>query len=122
MGTLDAVKNKTIETVLMKGTDMLMDDPDKNLPRILGLVKTLKGFGDSTSDHQLELALKIGALLEDPDNNWRKLIDKIRGLDRDLVKLFVKNFFVNSVIIGGNRQLVVIAVAVLGDGVAEEGQ
>ena len=105
MGVLDSVKAKAIEAVVLKGTDMLIDDFDGNLPKVLDMVNKLSGMADSTTDHQRDLLNKFShEYFMDPENNWRILIDKVRGLDRETVELFVKNFFVNSVVIGGNRQ------------------
>ncbi|MCH3943349.1 MAG: radical SAM protein [Atopobiaceae bacterium] len=104
MPTLDAIKNKAIEAALMKSTDMLIDDFDKNMPRVLTTVSRFAGMGDTVNDHQLQLFNKVATMLEDKDNNWRQLVDKVRGCDRDMVRLFVRNFFMNSVVAGGNRQ------------------
>jgi hypothetical protein len=105
MGLADSMKAKTVAAMVKKGTDMLIDDFDGNLPKFLDMVNKVSGFGDETTDHQRDLLNKFShEYFMDPENNWRILIDKIRGLDRETIELFMNNFFVNSVVIGGNRQ------------------
>ncbi len=104
MAVFDLLKKKTIEAAIDKGVDMLIDDFDANLPKVVDMLNKLSGMGDNVNDRQLAVFNKVVPLLEDPNNNWRILVDKVRSLDRDMVHLFVRNFFVYSVIEGGNRQ------------------
>ena len=105
MTKIDEMKSKAISAAVMKSYDLLMDDMDKNIPRVESIINKFAGMGDNINDAQLALFNMAMDYMKDPDNNWRQLVDKVRfDVDRDASRTFVQNFFVNSVTIGGNIQ------------------
>jgi len=105
MGFIDKAKGKAIEVAANKAIDMLYEDFDGNLPKVEKLINKFSGEGDSVNEAQLNLFNMVAGYMKDPDNNWRRLVDNvIANVDREVVRTFVINFFVNSVTIGGPRQ------------------
>ncbi len=105
MAFFDSVKGKAMSIAVNKAFDMLYDDFDGNLPKVVNLINKFQGQGDDINEAQLRLFNMVVGYMKDPDNNWRKLADNvINNVDRELARTFVQNFFVNSVTIGGAVQ------------------
>lgn len=105
MAFFNKVKGAALSVAVDKGIDMLYDDFDGNLARVSGMINRFSGQGDEINESQLRLFNMVMGYMRDPDNNWRRLVDHIiADIDPDVVKTIVKNFFVNSVTIGGARQ------------------
>ena len=105
MPAITSIKAKAIGIAVGQGVNMLYDDFDGNLPKVESLINKFAGSGDSINDAQLRLFNMVQGYMKDPTNNWRRLVDNIiNNVDKDVVKTFVHNFFVNSVTIGGARQ------------------
>ena len=105
MPAFTSIKAKAIGIAVDQGVNMLYDDFDGNLPKVESLINKFAGSGDSINDAQLRLFNMDMGYMKDPTNNWRRLVDNIiNNVDKDVVKTFVHNFFVNSVTIGGARQ------------------
>ena len=105
MPAFTSIKAKAIGIAVDQGVNMLYDDFDGNLPKVESLINKFAGSGDSINDAQLRLFNMVMGYMKDPTNNWRRLVDNIiNNVDKDVVKTFVHNFFVNSVTIGGARQ------------------
>ena len=105
MPAFTSIKAKAIGIAVDQGVNMLYDDFDGNLPKVESLINKFAGSGDSINEAQLRLFNMVMGYVKDPTNNWRRLVDNIiNNVDKDVVKTFVHNFFVNSVTIGGARQ------------------
>lgn len=105
MAALDQVKAKAISVAVNTAIDMVYEDFDGNLPKIRSILNRFMGSGDEINDAQLRLFNMVMDYLETPGNNWRQLVQNvIATVDKDIVRTFVVNFFVNSVTIGGNIQ------------------
>lgn len=78
----------------------LESDPDKNFPKILDWIE--KFDKNNTISIQLKA---FRTVLDNPDNNWYKLIKSLwTDLDSDVRKTLFKNFVINSAVIGLQRQ------------------
>ena len=105
MAFFDKIKGAALGAVADIGINMLYEDFDGNLPKVAGMINRFQGQGDAINEAQLRLFNMVMGYLRDPENNWRRLVDHvIADVDRKVVKKIVKNFFINSVTIGGARQ------------------
>lgn len=78
----------------------LESDPDKNLPKILNWLE--KFDKNNTISTQLKV---FHTVLDNPDNNWYKLIKSLwTDLDSDVRKTLFENFVINASVIGLQRQ------------------
>ena len=77
--------------------DYISGDPEKNLPKLLGLIE---GLGWDKS--QTEVFRKI---LDNPDNVWhRYLMGLWRDIDNDILKATFRNFGLNATLFGYAEQ------------------
>ena len=75
-------------------------DPEKNIEKIIDWVDRFAG--DSFAKQR---GYFRKYLVDDPESNWRKLVVRLlRDTDKDIVKTFFRNFFLNANIIGWERQ------------------
>ena len=96
MGT---IKNKAIEIAIKQGLEKIKEDPDKNLPKLIEIIK--KFDKDNMWASKYEFLEKI---TKDKDNNWNKYIRNIlEDIDDDIIEKFLCNFIVNSAIKGISR-------------------
>ena len=78
----------------------LDEDPDKSLPKILDWVESFAKAG--RFEGMLE---PFHAILEDPDNNWNRLIRSLwTDIDPAVRKVVFENFIINTALIGLPRQ------------------
>jgi len=96
MGT---IKNKAVEIAIKQGLEKIKEDPDKNLPKLIEIVK--KFDKDNMWESKYEFLEKIS---KDKDNNWNKYIRNIlEDIDDDIIEKFICNFIVNAAIKGISR-------------------
>lgn len=101
MGLMDRVK-KTGMSIMY---DYLDKDPDRNLPKIMDWVDQFAG-----KDVFAAARKQARRVIEDPDNNWYRLIKSLwTDIDDGVRKTLFENFIVNSALIGfpkecGNRE------------------
>ena len=92
MGLMDRVK-KTGMSIMY---DYLDKDPDRNLPKIMDWVDQLAG-----KDVFAAARKQARKVIEDPDNNWYRLIKSLwTDIDDGVRKTLFENFIVNSALIG----------------------
>ena len=78
----------------------LDEDPDKSLPKILDWAE--KFDKDGRNAHLLK---PFHTILDNPDNNWNRLIKSLwTDIDPDVRKVVFENFVVNTALIGSPRQ------------------
>ena len=92
MGLMDRVK-KTGMSIMY---DYLDKDPDRNLPKIMDWVDQFAG-----KDVFAAARKQARKVIEDPDNNWYRLIKSLwTDIDDGGRKTLFENFIVNSALIG----------------------
>ena len=92
MGLMDRVK-KTGMSIMY---DYLDKDPDRNLPKIMDWVDQFAG-----KDVFAAARKQARRVIEDPDNNWYRLIKSLwTDIDDGVRKTLFENFIVNSALIG----------------------
>ncbi|MBO4365781.1 MAG: radical SAM protein [Eggerthellaceae bacterium] len=105
MSILESVKSKAVSAAVMKAYDMLCEDFDGNLPKVVAMINRFRGQGDYGNEVTLNSFNMVAEKLADREGNWRQLLDYVMAeIDPDMARLFLQNFFVNSVAIGMNRQ------------------
>ena len=83
-----------------KALAFLDGDPDKNIPKLLDWVDKF-----DKKDEWLTQRNAFRTVIENPDNNWYRLIKSLwTDIDDGVRKAFFENFIVNSNLIGGPRQ------------------
>ena len=105
MAFFETVKAKAVDAATMKCYNMLREDFDGNLPKVIKILNGFAGQGDEGNDVTLGSFNMVASHLQDPKSNWRALADHIvNDIDPECTRTFVRNFFVNGVVIGMNRQ------------------
>lgn len=105
MGLLESTKAKAISAAGVKAYNMLAEDFDGNLPKVVKLINSFAGQGDAGNQVTLNSFNMVAEHLSTPGDNWRELALRIRDeVDPECARTFISNFFVNSVVIGMNRQ------------------
>ncbi len=85
---------------LNKAISMVDSDPDKNIPRLVDLVKKLDR--DHVNKGEFEA---IDAVIKDPNNNWYRFMKSLwSDIDDGARKTLFKNFVINAATIGSTRQ------------------
>ena len=75
-----------------KALSYLDGDPDKNIPKLLEWVDKF-----DKKDEWLTQRNAFRAVIENPDNNWYKLIKSLwTDIDDGVRKVFFENFIINS--------------------------
>lgn len=83
-----------------KALSYLDGDPDKNIPKLLEWVDKF-----DKKDEWLTQRNAFRAVIENPDNNWYKLIKSLwTDIDDGVRKVFFENFIINSNLIGAPRE------------------
>ena len=96
---MGAIKNKAIEIAIKQGLEKVKEDPDKNLPKLVEIVK--KFVKDNMWESKYQFLEKV---TEDRDNNWNQYIRNIlEDIDDDIIEKFLCNFIINSAIKGISR-------------------
>ena len=96
---MGAIKNKAIEIAIKQGLEKVQEDPDKNLPKLVEIVK--KFDKDNMWESKYQFLEKV---TKDRDNNWNQYIRNImEDIDDDIIEKFLCNFIVNSAIKGISR-------------------
>ena len=96
---MGAIKNKAIEIAIKQGLEKVKEDPDKNLPKLVEIVK--KFDKDNMWESKYQFLEKV---TKDRDNNWNQYIRNImEDIDDDIIEKFLCNFIVNSAIKGISR-------------------
>ncbi len=87
------VKQYMTKTIASNVFDFISGDPEKNMAKILGLMESL-GWNKKQAD-------TFRSIVDDPDNNWHKLvIDVWRSTDREVLKTVFLNFVLNATLFG----------------------
>lgn len=85
---------------LNKAISMVDSDPDKNIPRLVDLVKKLDR--DHVNKGEFEA---IDAVIKDPNNNWYRFMKSLwSDIDDGARRTLFKNFVINAATIGSTRQ------------------
>lgn len=85
---------------LNKAISMVDSDPDKNIPRLVELVKKLDR--DHVNKGEFEA---IDAVIQDPNNNWYRFIKSLwSDIDDGSRRVLFENFVINAATIGSTRQ------------------
>lgn len=96
MGFLETIKKAGLNKVL----DYFDKDPETNIPKIMGWIKTFDRSGRFDKVYK-----GIEEVTQDPNNNWNKLIKSIwTDFDRDVRRTTFRNFLVNSAILGNDQR------------------
>lgn len=78
----------------------LDEEPDKSLPKLLDWAEQW-----DKNDSFGHMFRPVRAILEDPDNNWNRLVKSLwTDIDQEVRKVFFENFIVNASLIGKTRQ------------------
>ncbi len=85
---------------LNKAISMVDSDPDKNIPRLVELVKKLDR--DHVNKGEFEA---IDAVISDPNNNWYRFMKSLwTDIDDGARRALFENFVINAATIGSTRQ------------------
>ena len=83
-----------------KALDYVGEAPEKSLPKLLAWADKF----DKDNIHK-EARAAFHTILDNPDNNWYRLIKSIwTDIDSEVRKVFFENFIVNASLIGSARQ------------------
>ena len=78
----------------------MYEDPDKSLPKLLSWADRF-----DKDDLFIKQRRVFHNIIENPDNNWYRLIKSVwTDIDPEVRKVFFKNFIVNTSLIGSERQ------------------
>ena len=78
----------------------LDEDPDKSLPKLLDWAERW-----DKNDRFGHMFRPVRAILDDPNNNWNRLVKSLwTDIDPEVRKVFFENFIVNTGLIGTPRQ------------------
>lgn len=78
----------------------LDEDPHKSLPKLLEWADRF-----DSSDMYFKQRQAFSRVIEDPDNNWYRLILSLwSDIDPEVRKVAFENFIVNATLVGGRRQ------------------
>ena len=79
---MGAIKNKAIEIAIKQGLEKVKEDPDKNLPKLVEIVK--KFDKDNMWESKYQFLEKV---TKDRDNNWNQYIRNImEDIDDDIIE------------------------------------
>ena len=93
---MGAIKDKAMEIAIKQAIDMVRENPDKNLPKVVELVK--KFDKDNMWAKQYEF---VDSVTRDKENNWNKYIrNMLEDIDDEILQKFLCNFIINSAIKG----------------------
>lgn len=85
---------------IKKALDYLDEDPDKSLPKLLSWADRF-----DKDDLFIKQRRVFHNIIENPDNNWYKLIKSLwTDVAPEVRKTFFENFIVNTSLIGAGRQ------------------
>lgn len=96
MGFIETLKKAGLNKVL----DYFDKDPDTNIPKIMQWLKTFDRSGRFAKVYS-----NIDIIMQDPDNNWYRLIKSMwTDFDRDVRRTTFRNFLGNSAILGNDQR------------------
>ncbi|HCC01085.1 MAG TPA: radical SAM protein, partial [Ruminococcaceae bacterium] len=85
---------------IKKALGYLGKDPDQNIPKLLDMID--KFDKDDMYKGQREMFHRF---IDNPENNWFKLIKKLYAtVDLHVLQTIFANFIVNATLIGGKKQ------------------
>ena len=88
---------------IKKALGYLGKDPEKNIPKLLNMIDKF----DKDDMYKGQRAM-FHRVIDNPDNNWFKLIKKLyTNIDLHVLQTIFSNFIVNATLVGGKRQDVV---------------
>ena len=92
---------ENIKSIAVKQVLSYIDeDPDTSLPKLLDWLEKIDKNGRFT-----HLFKPFHAILDDPNNNWNRLIKSLwTDIDPAVRKAFFENFVINTALIGSPRQ------------------
>ncbi len=94
MSMMDSVKRAGFRAMY----GYLDKDPDANIPRLMDWVDRFTGNGPNSFPVQRAAFRRV---IEDPDNNWYRLIHSMwTDIDDEVRKTFFENFMINGNLIG----------------------
>ena len=94
------LKENITALAVKKALGYLDEDPTTSIPKLLAWADKF-----DTTDKFLAHRNGIRKVVEDPDNNWWKLIRSFwTDIDPEVRKVFFENFIINSALIGMPRQ------------------
>ena len=98
MSMMDSVKRAGFRAMY----GYLDKDPDANIPRLMDWVDRFTGNGPNSFPVQRAAFRRV---IEDPDNNWYRLIHSMwTDIDDEVRKTFFENFMINGNLIGWATQ------------------
>ena len=90
------IKDKAQELVIREVVRKVKEDPKKNLPKLLEMVKKFDKENKWDSKYKF-----IEIVVNDPENNWNKYTrDLLNDIDEDVLVKFLNNFIMNATIKG----------------------
>ncbi|OWZ84689.1 radical SAM protein [Natranaerobius trueperi] len=83
-------------TVIDQGLKYIDKDPLNNIPKLLAFMRKFAAF-----DHHKKALKSFERSFKDPTSNWFQLTKKVLdNYDFEIIKKFISNFILNSVILG----------------------
>ena len=98
MSVMDSVKKIGFRKVY----EYLDKDPDANIPKLMDWVDRFAGDGPNSFPSQRAAFRRA---IQDPDNNWYRLIRSMwTDIDDGVRRTFFENFMLNGNLIGWKKQ------------------
>jgi len=91
------LKQTMTKAAFSTAVNYISGDPEKNLPKLLGLMESL-----GWDEEQTAMFRKV---LDDKDNVWHKYVMGLwDDIDNDVLKVIFQNFGLNATLFGGEKQ------------------
>ena len=92
--------NAVSRAVVRRAVRATINDPDKNIPRILGMVEKADKSGTNASAYA-----SIREALDDPENNWNIMIHNlIKNLDPDVLEHLIMSLGFNAAVASADER------------------
>ena len=93
---MGVIKEKATEIAIKQGLQKIKENPEKNLPRIVDVIKAFDKENMYSNYYEA-----VEKFTSDPSNNWYKfMVNVLNDIDEKSVEKFLCNFIVNSAIKG----------------------
>ena len=93
---MGVIKEKATEIAIRQGIQKIKENPEKNLPRIVDVIKVFDKENMYANYYEA-----VEKFTSEPNNNWYKfMVNVLNDIDEKSVEKFLCNFIVNSAIKG----------------------